>query len=332
MTTKTNDQPGDLVMGGVMDVDALAQIIREVDGNHSLGAAALAEAIVDRLPPAEAQVAGGEMSLELRARDLLAAENDRAGYEEDAEWLRKNGAVCQGEEMALAAIVAALSAQPRHGGVRVPDGAVEALRDALSPDGHAVSIVFDSQESADRYRNQLNEAMQAQQNLFAQPRPAETVDSAAWREALDLPDGYEAVEFLPGIWQYEYDDAAGRVASGASWNHPALAAIAAWQSVHQRPPSAPVGVDVELSRDKGGKQQLYRRSNWRVRFATFADGVTEGERRTVAAALTQQPAAVDESAIRRALDAYGQALGEGTAWDAMRTALYAALAQPQGEG
>lgn len=46
----------------------------------------------------------------------------------------------------------------------------------------------------------------------------------------------------------------------------------------------------------------------------------------------QQPAAVDESAIRRALDAHGQALGEGTAWDAMRTALYAALAQPQGEG
>lgn len=33
----------------VPDVDALAQIIREVDGNNSLGAGALAEAIISRI-------------------------------------------------------------------------------------------------------------------------------------------------------------------------------------------------------------------------------------------------------------------------------------------
>ena len=33
-----------------VNVDDLAQIIRQVDGNHDLGAGALAEAIIDRLP------------------------------------------------------------------------------------------------------------------------------------------------------------------------------------------------------------------------------------------------------------------------------------------
>lgn len=33
-----------------IDVNALSQIIRQVDGNHDLGAGALAEAILDRLP------------------------------------------------------------------------------------------------------------------------------------------------------------------------------------------------------------------------------------------------------------------------------------------
>jgi hypothetical protein len=37
------------VAGGVVDPDQLAQIIREIDGNHSLGAGALAEAIFEKL-------------------------------------------------------------------------------------------------------------------------------------------------------------------------------------------------------------------------------------------------------------------------------------------
>lgn len=54
--------------------------------------------------------------------------------------------------------------------------------------------------------------------------------NAALVEAMKLPDGYEVVEHLPGIWGYEYDrDDGERMASSASWNHPALAAIGAWR-------------------------------------------------------------------------------------------------------
>ena len=48
--------------------------------------------------------------------------------------------------------------------IDVPDGAVEVLAHAIAPDGHAVTIVFTSQEKADRFRNGLNEAMQVRQN------------------------------------------------------------------------------------------------------------------------------------------------------------------------
>lgn len=41
----------DALRAALPDVDRLAQIIREVDGNHDLGAGALAEAIVARLTP-----------------------------------------------------------------------------------------------------------------------------------------------------------------------------------------------------------------------------------------------------------------------------------------
>lgn len=71
------------------------------------------------------------------------------------------------------------------------------------------------------------------------PVGVETVDSEAWLQALELPEGYEVAEHLPGIWQYEYDADGNRMASGASWNHPALAAIAAWQSVAQQPAATP---------------------------------------------------------------------------------------------
>lgn len=50
----------------VPDVDSLAQIIREVDGNHSLGAGALAEAIIGRITasqsPAEQSNFGASFS------------------------------------------------------------------------------------------------------------------------------------------------------------------------------------------------------------------------------------------------------------------------------
>ena len=63
------------------------------------------------------------------------------------------------------------------------------------------------------------------------PAQAAQVDAdAELVEAMKLPDGYEVVEHLPGIWGYEYDrDDGERMASSASWNHPALAAIGAWR-------------------------------------------------------------------------------------------------------
>jgi hypothetical protein len=54
---------------------------------------------------------------------------------------------------------------------RVPDGAVEVLRQSIAADGNAVSIVFRSQETADRFHAQLDEAMKIEQNAAAPSRP-----------------------------------------------------------------------------------------------------------------------------------------------------------------
>lgn len=66
--------------------------------------------------------------------------------------------------------------------------------------------------------------------LTQQRGHGEAVDRDAWAEALELPQGYTVEEFLPGGWHYAWTRADGeRMVSGATWNHPALAAIAAWQ-------------------------------------------------------------------------------------------------------
>jgi len=46
---KTKLQQAEKELSNIYDVDFLASIIREVDGNNSLGAIALAEAIIDKL-------------------------------------------------------------------------------------------------------------------------------------------------------------------------------------------------------------------------------------------------------------------------------------------
>lgn len=69
---------------------------------------------------------------------------------------------------------------PRSHGV-VVDGAVEVLRNSISPDGHAVTIVFSSQEMADRFKDQLNENLQLQQNI--EP-PKVVVDEAMVERAV----------------------------------------------------------------------------------------------------------------------------------------------------
>lgn len=77
------------------------------------------------------------------------------------------------------------------------------------------------------------------------PVGVETVDAAAWIEVLELPDGFRVAEHLPGVWEYQFDiedeadEDSDRKVSGASWNHPAIAAIAAWghayDALAQRP-------------------------------------------------------------------------------------------------
>ena len=59
-----------------IDVDDLAQIIRQVDGNHDLGAGALAEAILDHLPTP--QIIRTVEELEALDPDTLVL--DAAGY------------------------------------------------------------------------------------------------------------------------------------------------------------------------------------------------------------------------------------------------------------
>lgn len=64
-----------------IDVDGLAQIIRQVDGNHDLGAGALAEAILDRLPAPQI-IRTVEEQQALDPDTLLMS---RKGYIADAE-------------------------------------------------------------------------------------------------------------------------------------------------------------------------------------------------------------------------------------------------------
>ena len=59
-------------------VDALAAIIREVDGNHSLGASALSEAILSHCLIVDVQVAG---SMRPQVVDLPQANSDVCGEE-----------------------------------------------------------------------------------------------------------------------------------------------------------------------------------------------------------------------------------------------------------
>lgn len=66
-----------------------------------------------------------------------------------------------------------------------------------------------------------------------QPREVRGVDGLVeLAKVLPMPDGYELAQELPGIWGYVYNrDDGERMASGTSWNHPALAGVAAWQDV-----------------------------------------------------------------------------------------------------
>lgn len=76
----------DLEQQGAVDVNGLAQIIRQVDGNHTLGASALAEAILSRAPSIAArQPVGQEAAYEMGAKGAPATEAERLLFE---AWMR----------------------------------------------------------------------------------------------------------------------------------------------------------------------------------------------------------------------------------------------------
>lgn len=167
----------------------------------------------------------------------------------------------------------------------------------------------------------------------AESQPEETVDAEAWIEVLELPEGFRIAEHLPGIWEYQFDieDEADEdsdcTVSGTSWNHPALAAIAAWSHAYdtlaQQPAACTACNDL---REVGG-------------------ATPEGFETHPCPECAQQPAAVDGAMVERAtMELLGKThdTAPGVDWrcdrswtvnrvrELMRRALTAALAQQSG--
>lgn len=99
----------------ITDVDALAQIIRRVDGSNKLGAGALAEAILAALSPAP-QALEGEAELTAAALDVLA---ERRRQVEAEGWTAEHDDAHEDGALALAASLYAFQAHEdgahRHG-------------------------------------------------------------------------------------------------------------------------------------------------------------------------------------------------------------------------
>lgn len=117
---------------------------------------------------------------------------------------------------------------------------VERLR-ALSRCEHSdLSVGDEAAAEIVRLRGEVEnitaEAIEWRDKLQAStPAPAMPNGVEGLVEALEMPDGYEVQEFLPGGWHYAWTRSDGeRMVSGTTWNHPALAAIAAWQAVYDR--------------------------------------------------------------------------------------------------
>lgn len=120
--------------------------------------------------------------------------------------------------------------------------------------GHGANRYFtDAATTDDQFLEVLNLAGRQVTPLYTAPPSApvgvEAVDAAAWNEALELPEGFRVAEHLPGVWEYQFDiedeadEDSDRKVSGASWNHPALAAIAAWGHAYDTLAQPPAAVD-----------------------------------------------------------------------------------------
>ena len=117
------------------------------------------------------------------------------------------------------------------GGASVSERARELLAAELRSIGYPSSAAALAAGANTEDLNVLNAAIRALEQALTQQRgDGEAVDRDAWAEALELPEGYTVEEFFPGGWHYAWTRADGeRMVSGTTWNHPALAAIAAWQ-------------------------------------------------------------------------------------------------------
>ena len=103
-----------------------------------------------------------------------------------------------------------------------------------------------------------------EQSLTQQRGNGEAVDRDAWAEALELPQGYTVEEFLPGGWHYAWTRTDGeRMVSGTTWNHPALAAIAAWKYAPDTTPQPSADAVRELvSKMYGGAVAVGSDGQW----------------------------------------------------------------------
>ena len=82
----------------MIDVDDLAQIIRHVDGNHDLGAGALAEAILDHLP----------------APQIIHTVEEQEALDPDTLLMSRKGYIADAEDnIRIPAVVVATAAQVR---------------------------------------------------------------------------------------------------------------------------------------------------------------------------------------------------------------------------
>jgi hypothetical protein len=141
-------------------------------------------------PADSGRVTRDVLAIGVRARNIESTRQQRAGEENN-----EDHALRIGIEAALAAqwqdwrigmferwreaakekgytgICEAIEHAPPASPAGVPDGAVEVLRQSIGSNGHAVSMVFRSQESADRFHAYVDEVMKVLQNAAAPSAP-----------------------------------------------------------------------------------------------------------------------------------------------------------------
>lgn len=195
-----------------------------------------------------------------KARELLAAEFDKDEVTAAAARRVRNENATPVEDAAIRAIARALShaaaveddsddswcqcetcrrrkdPQPAPAAVAGGDAEEDAyVIDALAHLLAEISVIVNGPEPAGT-KWSYHDLPKKVRALAAQPAAGGGL--AELVEAMELPEGYTVVEELPGVWTYSHMQGEQRMVCSASWNHPALAACAAWNdTAAQRPGS-----------------------------------------------------------------------------------------------